>query len=106
MKTRNGVYYDLTASTYKFKAPDTKLIFVFSSDLHMLKFEDQYLANRKDFNLKLHSRFRVNIVTRNLPDIVLYKKIETRGFLLINGEGEKICLENLKLDGEKVTKKS
>lgn len=41
-----------------------------------------------------------------LPDIVLYKKIETRGFLMVDEGGQKIWLENLLLGGEKVTLKS
>jgi hypothetical protein len=106
MKTRNGIYYDLTKSCYKFKVPDTNMVFVFSSDLHMIKFEDQYKENRDDINLKLTSRYRVNMQMKVFPDLLLYKKIETRGFLVINEGGQKICQENLLLNGERVTAKS
>lgn len=106
MKTRNGIYYDLKVSSYKFKVPDTNVTFVFSSDLHMIKFEDQYNAHRVEFNTKLRARYRVDVDMKVLPDIVLYKKIETRGFLIVNEGGKRICPENLKLDGEKVTPKS
>jgi hypothetical protein len=106
MKSRNGVYYDLKESTYKFRVPDTNLIFIFSSDLHMIKFEDQYQAHRKEHNTKFISRFRLNISMSVLPDLILYKKIETRGFLVINERGIKICQENLLLIGEKATLKS
>ena len=103
--TRNGVYYDLTKSRYKFKVPDTNMIFIFSSDLHMFKFEDRYLNNREEQNIKFKSRFRVNIETKVLPDIMLYQKIETRGFLIINEKGQKLCQENLILRCEKATLK-
>jgi len=106
MKTRNGVYYDLTKSTYKFVVPDTKMTFVFSSDLHLIKFEDQYSINRHNFNLKLRSRYRVNIEAKVLPDLLLYQKIETRGFLVVNEEGEILCQESLILNGEKATLRS
>ena len=106
MVTRNGVYYDLALSPYKFKTPDTKLTYVFSSDLHMLKFEDNYLKYRDEQNIKFKARFRVNTSLSVLHDIVLYKRIESRGFLIINEGGNKICQENLILIGEKVTAKS
>lgn len=106
MKTRNGIYYDLTKSTYKFKVPDTGVVFIFSSDLHLCKFEEKYKQNRVEINLKLRARFGVKIETKTLPDVLLYKKIETRGFLMVNEGGQKLWLENLELNGEKVTLKS
>jgi len=106
MVTRNGVYYDLTKSSFKFTTLDTKMIFVFSSDLHMFKFEDQYKAHRKELNLKLKARYRLDINTTVLADLVLYNKIETRGFLIINEGGQTLCQENLILIGEKAMRKS
>jgi hypothetical protein len=106
MKTRNGIYYDLSKSTYKFKVPDTNITFIFSSDLHLLKFEEQYLNNRYDYNLKLTVRLKIPIIMKVVPDVVLYRKIETRGFLLIDEGGQKICQENVQLNGEKVTRKN
>jgi hypothetical protein len=105
MITRNGIYYDLNKSTFKFKTPDTKMTFVFSSDLHMIKFEDQYTQNRIEQNIKLTARFRFNIKTTVLPDLLLYKKIETRGFLVFNERGQKLCQESLILTGEQATPK-
>jgi hypothetical protein len=106
MKTRNGIYYDLSKSTYKHKVNDTGMTFIFSSDLHMLKFEDQYKANRIDHNLKFKARFRIDVDMKVLPDLLLYKKIETRGFLVINEGGQRLCQENVLLIGEKATPKS
>lgn len=104
--TRNGVFYDLEKSRYKFKVPDTNITFIFSSDLHLCKFEERYISNREEHNIRLNAKHRINIETKVLPDILLYKKIETRGFLLIDEKGLKLCQENLKLIGEKVTQKS
>jgi hypothetical protein len=106
MKTRNGVYYDLTKSTYKFKIPDTRLTFVFSSDLHLVKFEEQYLKNRIDHNTKNKARYRIETDMKTLPDLMLYRKIEMRGFLVIIEGGQTVCQENALLIGEKVTPKS
>lgn len=106
MRTRNGVYYDLTVSCYKYKPRDTGLTFVFSSDLHLTKFEERIQEHRNDFNLKIKARYRLEVDFKNFADIVLYKKIEKRGFLIVNEGGQKICQENLILDGEKVTPKN
>jgi hypothetical protein len=102
MKTRNGIYYDLTKSTYKLKLNDNNITFVFSSDLHRTKFEEQYKQNRTEHNLKFHARYRIDMDMKLLPDILLYKRIETRGFLLIDEGGRNIWQQNLRLIGEKV----
>ena len=105
MVTRNGIYYDFTKSKYRYKITDTEITLVFSSDLHMIKFEEQYLQHRKEHNIKFSSRFRINILITVLPDLILYKRIETRGFLIINERGQKLCQENLLLIGERATPK-
>jgi len=104
--TRNGIYYRLDTSKYRFKVPDTNITFVFSSDLHLCKFEERYKSNREEQNIKFNARYRINVDTKVLPDILLYKKIETRGFLLIDEKGLKICQESLLLNGERVTQKN
>lgn len=106
MKTRNGIYYDFTKSTYKFKVPDTNMTFVFSSDLHLVKFEDQYKKNRDEHNTKFKARFGFTFDSKVLPDLGLYRRIEKRGFLVYNEGGQKVCQESLILSGEKATLKS
>lgn len=82
------------------------MTFVFSSDLHLVKFEEQYKEHRAEQEMKFKARYRFEIRLNNLFDLVLYKKIETRGFLVITEGGQKICRENLLLSGEKVTPKN
>lgn len=106
MKTRNGIYYDLNYSKYIFNVPDTNIKFVFSSMLYMTKFKEQYLLNREQQNIKFKARYKLNIDAVILPDIMLYNKIEKRGFLIINERGQKLCRENLILNGEKVMRKN
>lgn len=104
MKTRNGVYLDINKSHYRFKPSGTSIILVFSSDYYRTKFEDNYIKHREEFNLRLKNRYHVNVDFKTYPDIVLYKKIEKRGFLVHEGD-EKICQESLLLAGEQLTNK-
>lgn len=106
MRTRNGIFYDLSKSVYKKLVPDTMITFIFSSDLHLTKFEEQYKQHREEFNLKYQARFRVHLNLTVFPDILLYKRIEKRGFLLVNERGQKICQENLTLNGERAMLKN
>lgn len=104
MVTRNGIYYDLSKSPYK--VTTNGLTYYFSSDLHMLKFEDRLKDNRTETDLKLTSRFRVAVRFPALADLVLYQKIENRGFLVTNEKGIKLCKENLILSGGTATLKN
>lgn len=85
---------------------DTGLAFVFSSDLYLTKFEEQYKAHRQEFNIKLKARYKIDTIFNSYADIVLYNAIEKRGFLIFNERGCEICRENLILIGEQVTAKS
>jgi hypothetical protein len=105
MITRNGVYYDLKQSRYKVHCSGGLLLY-FSSDLHMLKFLDKKEAHRKEINDKMTSRFRIEIRLNTLADIILYQKIETRGFYITDEKGNELCRENLILSGERPTLKS
>jgi YHS domain-containing protein len=101
MITKNGVYYDLTKSTYTYK--DGGLTYVFSSKLHLDKFKKKLKENRDIINYSLSKRFNVNVKVSQLADIVLYKKIETRGFLIYTVEGKEICQESVTFVGGEVT---
>lgn len=102
--TRNGVCYDLNRSTYR--ATLDGLTFVFSSRLHMEKFTAKAKENREIINYSLTKRFGVAVDVSQLADVVLYKKIETRGFLIVSNEGKRICLENLRFGGGKATSRN
>lgn len=101
MITKNGVCYDLTKSIYKLKVND--LTFVFSSQLHLDKFKAKRQENRDILNYSLTRRFGLTINVPLLADIVLYKRIETRGFLVLTNEGHELWQNNLTFGGGKVT---
>lgn len=101
MISRNGVYYDLTMSMYRYKVGN--LTFVFSSKLHLDKFKKKLKENRDIINYSLTKRFNIAVDVSQLADVVLYRKIETRGFLIVTGEGNELCQNNITYVGGEVT---
>ena len=101
MISRNGVYYDLTMSMYRYKVDN--LTFVFSSKLHLDKFKKKLKENRDIINYSLTKRFNITVDVSQLADIVLYRKIETRGFLIVTDEGNELCQNNITFVGGEVT---
>lgn len=101
MISRNGVVYDLNISSYRCTLDG--LTFVFSSKLHLDKFKKKYKENRDIINYSLSRRFNLSVNVSQLADIVLYRKIETRGFLVVTGEGKELCLDNITYIGGEVT---
>lgn len=102
MISRNGVCYDLDVSMYRHKIGN--LTYVFSSQLHLDKFKKKLKENRDIINYSLTKRFNIQVNVSQLADIVLYRKIETRGFLILSNDGNKICQnENIKYHGGEVT---
>ena len=104
MKSRNGIFYDLNFSTYKVN--EKGLTYVFSSELHRNKFNMKKIENRENICRSLSKRFKIKIELSILADIVLYQKIETRGFLVVLEDGTKLCQNDLILDGEKAMLRS
>lgn len=101
MISRNGVYYDLTMSMYRYKVDN--LTYVFSSKLHLDKFKKKLKENRDIINYSLSRRFNVTVNVSQLADIVLYRKIETRGFLIVTAEGNELCQNDITFVGGEVT---
>lgn len=104
MFTRNGICYDLKISPYIYK--DKNLTYHFSSKLHLEKFMEKKIENRVTVNQSLTKRFGYEVVVPELADVVLYRKIETRGFYVVDNEGQTICKNNLIYVGGKVTKRN
>lgn len=101
MITKHGVCYDLFISSYRTTL--NGVTFVFSSKLHLEKFKKNYKDNRVRISDSLSKRFGVQIDVTLLADIVLYKKIESRGFLLVVKEVNIECLNDIILNGENLT---
>ena len=92
VKTRNGIIYDLNESDYRHT--ENGLTFVFSSQLYLDKFINKIQENRKYINNSLSKRFDVKVDVSALADVVLYGKIEKRGYLIVTNEDFNIFRRN------------
>lgn len=101
MISKNGVVYDLSISPYRHTTGG--LIYVFSSQLHLDKFKRKLKENRDIINYSLTRRFNMTVNASQLADVVLYRKIETRGFLIVTVEGKQLCQDNITYGGGVVT---
>ena len=101
MITRNGVCYDLSISPYRYTVDG--LVYMFSSKPHLDKFKKKLKENRDIINYSLSKRFNVGVDVSQLADVVLYRKIETRGFLIVTVEGKEICQNSITYTGGEVT---
>lgn len=101
MITKHGVCYDFSISSYRTTL--NGITYVFSSKLHLEKFKKGYVENRRKISDSLSKRFNVRVDVTILADIVLYKKIESRGFLLVVKEVNIECPNDIILNGENLT---
>ena len=72
------IYNDIEESVYNFKYDD--MIFYFSSQFYKEKFEKEYITFLKEETDKLIVKFKCNVFADYLILLLLYRKIEKRGF--------------------------
>ena len=72
------IYIDIEYSDYYFEYDDMK--FYFSSQFYLNKFKREYSEFLKDETLKLKIKFKCSIFADYMILLLLYKKIEKRGF--------------------------
>ena len=78
------IYNDINESDYKFEYD--KLTFYFSSKFYQEKFIKEYSGFIKNETLKLQLKYKCNVMFDEIILLLLYKKIEKRGFrVLYNG---------------------
>ena len=88
------VYNDINESNYTFKYDN--LVFYFSSQFYQEKFERMYTQFLKDETMKLKIKFKCNIYCDEMILLLLYKKIEKRGFKVKYKDKE--LIENYYID--------
>ena len=104
--TKNGIEMNLhlTPWVYSQVYPNGQtVVYCFSSELYRNKFIERQEHNRDQINGSLSNRFNIIFENIILCDLVLYKRIEKRGFL-IQLNGEELCQNEVKLNGDKLTK--
>jgi len=77
---RPKIYYSLKES--KFKLDVGNYVLYFSSEFYLNKFKTMQPIYTKTEREKLISRFNILVRSNNYFDIILYKLIEKRGFLI------------------------
>lgn len=99
--TRGGICYNLEKTPFFIinKYDNKKVTFNFSSEFYKNKFINQIEEHRNKINQSLSKRFGLVVINPILSDIVLYSKIESRGFYLLIDDEEYKCLNNIKLNG-------
>lgn len=102
--TRNGIVYNLKLSSYTIGLND--ITYYFSSQNHLEKFTEKLTENRELINYSLSKRFSITVNVNVLADLVLYAKVETRGFLVKHKGEFYSCKKDLILSGVTVTKKN
>lgn len=105
--TRNNIAYDFTISPFRLTVvyEDSRIEYVFSSELYRSKFAERAEQNRKSINQSLSNRFGFTVKNDRLCDLKLYTQIEKRGFLIYQ-DGESFeCLKSITLDGQKMIAK-
>lgn len=89
MKTENGIELDIKQSEYK--TSFLNHTFYFSSELYLKKFMKLVPDYIEIETIKLYNKYKVNIKGDLFYAISLYKKIEKRGFHIVdNITGKKI----------------
>lgn len=104
MMTRNGIVYKLELSPYKVTIAG--VTYMFSSVNHLDKFMEKLNENRDTISYSLSKRFGVSVDIAILSDIVLYSKVETRGFLISHKGVSYSCKKDIILNGATLTKKN
>ena len=99
MITRNGIVYDLRLSPYYIKLDKTT--YYFSSKNHLEKFNEKLYVHRMAIRTSLTNRFGIDVNITLLADLVLYTKVETRGFYIT----PYTCRKDITLDGATLTEK-
>ena len=80
MKTKNGVELNIKESEYKIKIYNYN--FYFSSAFYLKKFKEEVFEFVEMENIKFNNKYKVKFDLRLYFAIVLFKRIEKRGFYI------------------------
>lgn len=81
MKTKRGIYLDLSESDYIYELDG--IAYYFSSEFNKNRFKDRVLDYVNNEILKLKNRYKINCNFDLYFQLSFYKKIEKRGFRVV-----------------------
>lgn len=82
MITKNGIELDLRKTKYSYEFGE--YIFYFSSKLYLTKFKEGVLNYIILENAKITNKYKIKINVTSYLSVSFYKKIEKRGFRVID----------------------
>lgn len=82
MITKNGIELDLRKTKYSYEFGE--YIFYFSSKLYLKKFKEGVLNYIILENTKITNKYKIKINVTSYLSVSFYKKIEKRGFRVID----------------------
>ena len=102
---RSEIFYNLKSSKWVLYNKDTHLRLYFSSKFYMQKFIETFDDEKDILSYRFKRMYKCNLDLSYFYDIVVYSKIEKRGFYItLKGESFE-CLNNIILTGEKLINK-
>lgn len=93
MQTKRGIELDFKES--KFIVKFSGMTFYFSSELYMKKFRENVGNYVITENLKFQGRYGVNVQFKKLFAISYYKKVEKRGFRIVEDSSKTIIAPDI-----------
>jgi Phi-29-like late genes activator (early protein GP4). len=96
------IAYDLKESPYHVTVDG--ITYYFSSTFLLGKFMERLEMTREVVNASLSHRFKMEIDFRQVADLTLYSKTESRGFRIVFDDGRELhCLSQVRFAGGNVT---
>lgn len=97
MKTKRGIYLNIEDSDYYYDLDGIR--YYFSSEFNLGRFKDRVLNYVNEENIKLKLRYKVNVNFDLFFTISYYRKIEKRGFKVVDlSNNRKITKETIILN--------
>lgn len=94
MKTVNGIYLNINESDYCVNYGG--LAFYFSSEFYLNKFKSNVLTYVTQEKMKFYTKYKIMLNIDKYLMIAFYKKVEKRGFKVIDVINEKEVTENVR----------
>lgn len=93
MKSKRGVYLDIYESDYYYDLDGIR--YYFSSQLYLNKFKENVLNYVNENSIKLKLRYKINLNFDLFFTLSYYKKVEKRGFRVVDISSEKTISKDI-----------